>query len=99
MLGENGVFLYPPHPETAPHHGTTIFKIGNLGYTMAFNKLGLPVTQVPLGLGTDSGMPVGVQVAANPHNDRLTIAVANALARKFGGWVPPFEPPTSQRII
>lgn len=85
------MFLYPSHPETAPYYGTTIFKSFNLSYVMAFNVLGLPVTQVPLGLGEDSKMPVGVQVAANPRNDRLTIAVANALEREFGGWVPPFN--------
>jgi len=90
LLGSNGVFLYPPHAETAPYHGTTLFKCGNCSYTTVFNILEVPVTEVPLGLGKDSGMPVGVQVASNPRNDRLTIAVANALEKKFGGWVPPF---------
>jgi fatty acid amide hydrolase 2 len=46
------------------------------------------VTQVPLGLNGD-GIPVGVQVAAAPDNDHVTIAVAQELERTFGGWRPP----------
>jgi fatty acid amide hydrolase 2 len=53
-----------------------------------FNLAGLPVTQVPLGLGP-AGLPLGVQVAAGPGRDALTIAVAGELERVFGGWVPP----------
>jgi fatty acid amide hydrolase 2 len=46
------------------------------------------VTEVPLGL-SDGGLPVGVQVAAAPGADHVTIAVAQELERVFGGWVPP----------
>jgi fatty acid amide hydrolase 2 len=53
-----------------------------------FNLLGLPVTEVPLGLNL-KGLPLGVQVAAADGNDHLTIAAALALERRFGGWVPP----------
>ena len=55
---------------------------------MIFNILGLPVTQVPLGLG-QKGVPLGIQVAAAHDNDRLTLAVAKELERQFGGWVKP----------
>jgi fatty acid amide hydrolase 2 len=53
-----------------------------------FNLLGLPVTQVPLGLNR-RGLPLGVQVAAADGNDHLTIAAALELERRFGGWVWP----------
>lgn len=53
-----------------------------------FNILGLPVTQCPLGLSKD-GLPLGIQVVAGPHNDHLTLAVAQYLEKAFGGWVPP----------
>ena len=53
-----------------------------------FNLAGLPVTQVPLGLGR-AGLPLGVQVAAGPGRDHVTIAVALELERAFGGWVAP----------
>jgi fatty acid amide hydrolase 2 len=54
----------------------------------AFNLLGLPATQVPLGLNR-RGLPLGVQVAAAPGNDHLTIAAALELERACGGWVEP----------
>jgi fatty acid amide hydrolase 2 len=53
-----------------------------------FNLAGLPVTEVPLGLA-DNGLPLGVQVAAGPDRDHVSIAVALELERVFGGWVPP----------
>ena len=43
---------------------------------------------MPLGLNAD-GLPLGVQVAAGPGRDHVTIAVALELERVFGGWVPP----------
>jgi fatty acid amide hydrolase 2 len=53
-----------------------------------FNLAGAPVTEVPLGL-SDRGLPLGVQVAAGLERDHVSIAVALALERAFGGWVPP----------
>jgi fatty acid amide hydrolase 2 len=54
----------------------------------SFNLLGMPVTQVPLGLNK-RGLPLGVQVAATHANDHLTIAAALELERALGGWVDP----------
>jgi len=50
--------------------------------------VGVPVTQVPLGLNAE-GLPLGVQVAAARDRDRVGMAVALALERAFGGWAPP----------
>ena len=87
VLGD-GVLLHPPHPRVAPRHGRTVGRPWVITPTAVFNLLGLPVTQVPLGLNGD-GIPVGVQVAAAPDNDHVTIAVAQELERTFGGWRPP----------
>lgn len=87
MLGD-GVLLHPPYPTPAPRHGATLRRPFALMTTAVFNLLGLPATAVPLGLTRD-GPPLGVQVAAAPGNDHLTIAVALELERAFGGWTPP----------
>jgi fatty acid amide hydrolase 2 len=50
--------------------------------------VGVPVTQVPLGLNAE-GLPLGVQVAAGLDRDHVAIAAALALERAFGGWTPP----------
>ncbi|MEA2433155.1 MAG: fatty acid amide hydrolase 2 [Actinomycetota bacterium] len=87
-IGPNGVLLYPPYTMVAPRHNVPLFPPINWIYTAIFNVAELPVTQVPLGL-TEKGLPLGIQVAAAPGNDHLTIAVAQVLEETFGGWVPP----------
>jgi fatty acid amide hydrolase 2 len=87
-IGPNGVLLYPPYTMVAPRHNVPLFPPINWIYTAIFNVTELPVTQVPLGL-TAKGLPLGIQVAAAPGNDHLSIAVAMALEDAFGGWVPP----------
>ncbi|KAK3923973.1 Fatty-acid amide hydrolase 2 [Frankliniella fusca] len=87
-LGSDGVLLYPSLPEPAHRTGLFWCRVLNASYLMVFNALGLPVTQVPLGLG-ESGRPVGLQVASNKYQDRLSLAIGQELEAAFGGWVPP----------
>ncbi len=86
----DGVLLHPPFSRVAPRHSRTIGRPWMLAPMALFNLLGLPVTQVPLGLNP-KGLPLGVQVAAADGNDHLTIAAALELERRFGGWVSPAE--------
>lgn len=88
VLGSNGVLLYPTHPKVAPYHNEPIFYPFNFAYTGLFNALAYPVTQCPLGLNSE-GLPLGIQIASTPMNDRCSIAVAVFLERVFGGWIPP----------
>lgn len=88
MLGENGVFLYPSHPTTAPYHNEPLVRPFNFCYTAIINCLGLPATTIPLGLSRE-GLPIGIQVVANHNQDRLCLAVAEELDKAFGGWVEP----------
>jgi fatty acid amide hydrolase 2 len=84
----DGVLLHPPFARVAPRHGATVGRPWILGPQAAFNLLGLPATEVPLGLNR-RGLPLGVQVAAARGADHRTVAVALELERAFGGWVPP----------
>ncbi len=86
----DGILLHPAHPRVAPRHGTTIGRLWLLTPAAMFNLVGVPVTEVPLGLAT-GGLPLGVQVAAGRGNDHVAIAVALELERAFGGWVPPWK--------
>jgi len=90
LLGDDGVFLYPTHPLPAPFHNQPLLLTFNFAYTGVFNVLGLPATAVPMGLAAEEGVPIGIQVVASRYRDRLTLAVASALEKAFGGWVPPF---------
>jgi len=84
----DGVLLHPPFARVAPRHGATTGRPWILGPMAVFNLLGLPVTEVPLGLN-QRGLPLGVQVAAAHGADHRSVAVALELERAFGGWVPP----------
>jgi fatty acid amide hydrolase 2 len=84
----DGVLLHPAHLSTAPPHGRTYGRPWLLTPTAVFNLAGVPVTEVPLGLG-GGGLPLGLQVAAAHGSDHLTIAIALELEAVFGGWVPP----------
>ncbi len=88
MLGPNGIFLYPPYTRPAPLHNAPLRRPLDWVYTAIGNVLEMPITQVPLGLGS-LGVPLGVQVGAIHGNDAVTIAVALALENAFGGWIPP----------
>jgi fatty acid amide hydrolase 2 len=84
----NGVLLHPPFSRVAPRHGRTVGRPWVLAPVALFNLVGLPATEVPLGLG-ERGLPLGVQVGAGGDRDHVSIAVALELERAFGGWVPP----------
>ncbi|MFL5887733.1 MAG: amidase [Solirubrobacteraceae bacterium] len=87
VIGQ-GVLLHPPHSRVAPRHGKTVGRPWVITPTAIFNLAGVPVTQIPLGLD-DDGIPLGVQVAAGRERDHVAIAVALALERSLGGWLPP----------
>jgi fatty acid amide hydrolase 2 len=88
MLGNDAVMLYPSYPEPAPYHNLPLLPPLNWVYTAILNILELPVTQTPLGLNR-RGLPLGVQVVGSHGQDHLTIAVAQELERRCGGWQPP----------
>ena len=84
----DGVLLHPPFARVAPRHHRTFGRPWMIAPAALFNLIGLPVTEVPLGLN-EEGLPLGVQVAAGLDRDHVAIAVAAELERSFGGWVPP----------
>ncbi|ODM91859.1 Fatty-acid amide hydrolase 2 [Orchesella cincta] len=69
VLKDDAVLLYPSFPSPAPRI-TFPFRPADFSYCAVFNVLGVPVTQVPLGLGS-KGLPLGVQScgwhAQRPH--------------------------------
>lgn len=87
ILGTNGVLIYPTHPTPAFYHFESLIKPFDFAYTAIFNVLGLPATHCPTGMNSE-GLPIGVQVIAGKHQDRLTLAIASEIEEAFGGWKP-----------
>ncbi|MEM0938811.1 MAG: amidase [Bacteroidota bacterium] len=57
-------------------------------YTKPFNTCGWPGAVVRCGQST-GGLPIGVQVVAQPWREDVALAVAKYLEYKSGGWKPP----------
>uniref|UniRef100_T1HPU6 Amidase domain-containing protein n=1 Tax=Rhodnius prolixus TaxID=13249 RepID=T1HPU6_RHOPR len=88
VLKDNGVLLYPTFPMPAIHHNEIYTVTAGVMYTMIFNTLELPSTHGRASLDQNFFF-MYFQVIAGPHQDRLCLAVANALEEKFGGWALP----------
>lgn len=89
LLGDDGVFIFPTFPVTAPIGRTIFLYTAEAMYCSPWNINGFPSTHVPMGLNKE-GMPIGFQVIAAPYQDRLCLAVAKELEKHFGGWIPPY---------
>lgn len=91
LLGPEGLLLFPSHPRVAPKHRSPWLSPFDFVYTAAFNLFDGPATACPVGL-SEEGLPLSVQVIANPDRDDLTMAVAEILESGFGGWTPASRP-------
>ena len=87
----HAVLLMPTFPRAAEPHFRPMLSPFDFGFTGAFNAAGCPVTQVPMGLGSER-LPIGIQVVSAHGCDHVTLAVASMLADSAtagAGWVPP----------
>jgi amidase len=57
-----------------------------LNYAATYSVAGLPVAVVPA--GEESGLPIGVQIVANPFRDDLALAAARRVEQSLGGFRP-----------
>lgn len=88
FFSEYDAVLCPAYTHPAlPHRASldeTIFQ--GFSYTMAWNVAGAPAAVVRC--GELAGLPVGVQVAARPWSDVLTLEICRVLESELGGWQP-----------
>ena len=48
-------------------------------YTLSLNLTGLPGLSLPVGLGAESGMPVGMQIVGKPFAEAQVLALGYSL--------------------
>jgi Asp-tRNA(Asn)/Glu-tRNA(Gln) amidotransferase A subunit family amidase len=79
------VMLSPVFPTPAPPHG----EVPNLtSYTTPHSLTGWPAATVRCGTSA-GGLPIGVQVIAQPWRDDVALSVAAALDAALGGYAVP----------
>jgi Asp-tRNA(Asn)/Glu-tRNA(Gln) amidotransferase A subunit family amidase len=96
QMREYPVLLCPVASVPAFRHGERSWEIDGktVGYLDAwsycewFNLLGTPGAVVPVGRSKD-GLPIGVQIVAQPWQEELVLAVAAELEAQLGKWQAP----------
>lgn len=82
--------LCPAHAHASIGHGLSNapeYKDGPI-YCMLYNFTGGPGTVVRAGTSAD-GLPIGVQIAARPWREHITLALARRVEDVLGGWSQP----------
>jgi amidase len=95
-LSEYPVLLCPVSGVPAFRHGErswlvedqTVEYLDAMRFTQWFNVLAAPAAVVPVGRSPE-GLPIGVQVVAQPFCDEIAIAIASVLDEAFGYQPPP----------
>jgi len=84
------VIICPACAYPAQPHGTTIKAemIAGFSYTMTYNLTGWPSAVVRGGTSPE-GLPIGVQVVAQPWREDVALAVAKHIENALGGWQRP----------
>lgn len=84
--------LFPTSPVVAPIAEAQISEPGNfdklIRNTEPAASAGLPCIQLPVGLGADTGMPVGLELDAPAGSDRRLLSIGIALEAVLGRIAP-----------
>jgi fatty acid amide hydrolase 2 len=90
LLRQSGILIFPGFPSEAPYHNQALWTnpVDWIAYYGIFNALGLPSTQVCLGLGKN-GLPIGIQLITNMNCDYSSIKLAVEIEKALGGWCQP----------
>jgi aspartyl-tRNA(Asn)/glutamyl-tRNA(Gln) amidotransferase subunit A len=82
------VICGPASPVTAWKHGAmsgdplTMYLLDI--FTISLNLAGLPGLSLPVGTGTESGMPVGLQILGKAFDEATLLSVAHVLEQRIG---------------
>lgn len=91
-LGEEGVLILPAATSVAGFQNQDLLMCDSLSMTALFSLFQVPVTVCPVGTSAARGggrLPLAVQIVAKRGNDRLCLALATEIEKKFGGWHDP----------
>jgi amidase len=81
------VILCPVNAFPALPHGSVKGNLMAFSYSMTYNLTGWPASVVRGGTSPD-GLPVGLQIVAQPWREEVSLAVAGYLEKALGGFQP-----------
>ena len=88
FLEDYDALLSPTWATPALPHGTVDRGWPHTSFTHHYNLSGLPAAVVRAGTSS-GGLPIGIQVAAGPWKEDVTLHVAGLIEEALGGWQPP----------
>jgi amidase len=88
FIAQYDVLICPVNANPAIKHGTLGDNFDGFSYTATYNLTGWPGVVVRAGTSPE-GLPIGLQILAQPWREDVALAVAQFVETKFGGWKPP----------
>ncbi len=82
------VLISPVASTVAKKHGTALQECKDMTHCMIHSLTGWPVTVLRCGTSKD-GLPIGLQIAAKPWQDHVSLALTTIIESITGGWQPP----------
>lgn len=82
------VILSPVNAYPALKHGSVRDDLQAFSYTMAYNLTGWPVTVIRGGTSSE-GLPIGLQIIAQPWKEDIALAVAAYIEKELGVFPAP----------
>lgn len=88
FMANYDVIVCPPSASVAIRHDTQWEHFAGFSYTATYNLTGWPAVVVRAGTSPE-GLPIGVQIVANPWREDVALRVARFVEETFGGWQEP----------
>jgi amidase len=88
FMANYDVIICPVNANVALPHDTQYQHFAGFSYAATYNLTGWPAAVVRAGTSSD-GLPIGVQIVANPWREDVALRVAQFVEQTFGGWQKP----------
>ena len=88
MSNYDAILCPPSHTLARVHDASLDDELSDWSYVTLFNLLGYPAATVRAGI-SQSGLPIGVQIAAAPWREDIALALAEKIELMHGGFKPP----------
>jgi amidase len=88
FMANYDVIICPVNANVAIKHDTQYDHFAGFSYAATYNLTGWPAAVVRAGTSPE-GLPIGVQIVANPWREDVALKVAQFVEKTFSGWQKP----------